>query len=452
MFSYKDKKTAKAVAEALREIRLNEANQSHTPDLLQYQSGVGDSFIVGNKWVTGNKENLSPGGEVYDNHIKNTNVGDLDFQNDLEKSRREIRVSSPDGNGRMTVRPNPDGSFDTVHTGLPRQDPPGGVERGDGTTRYMGPDSVNKALRKTLNTIGPRGDNYPSQLGEQDIPSDDQIEFRKAVGSNEDLENAINTITGNIPPIPNMRADQRSLEKHLQGKGKDSGVVHPKHQHRKLRPFNPGMVREEKYNSGDFLAKYVTSGKAGKDVLSPDKFNTNNPLQLIKYGLRARKFNSGSFLSKPVPGREIPGSTASPVDDPTGQFGRPGLPGGQTAQSTKDMTYGDLVADMKDPKNRNYPTIGRENIAADKKYLEDLYGPDVDKGYRKAEREYQQQYQKELDDRRNSTLSQNNIFPPDTRGPVEKAGDRINKYLGRGGSIYDSKGNKDLTTKRYSYY
>ena len=209
--------------------------------------------------------------------------------------------------------------------------------------------------------------------------------------------------------------------------------------------FLKNIIKKEPKSSGDFLANYVTSGQAGKNVFNPDKINPNNPLDLIKLRLKMGKFTSGPFLTKPVPGRKIPGSTASPVDDPTGQ----GLPGGQTAQSTNDLTFGDMgIVDTKDPKNRYYPTKGRENIEAEKKYLEDRYGPDVDKGYRAQEAAYKQS--KDYKDMMSSTLSQNNIYPQDTRGPTKKVGDTLNRLLRKRGNINPT--HRDPTKIKYSVF
>lgn len=218
--------------------------------------------------------------------------------------------------------------------------------------------------------------------------------------------------------------------------------------------FIKNIIKKEPQSSGDFLANYVTSGQAGRNVYVPGKdLSQMNPLEKIKYIRKAQKFMNNPSLDKPIPGTRAPGSGGSPVDDPTGQFGRPGLPGGQTAQSSNDLTYRDyFIADPNDRRNILDITKGRENIERRKQDLVDVYGPDVDKGSRRVSAEREREYQKSLDARRNSTLSQNNIYPPDTRTPIKKAGDRLNRFLGRGGNLYDSPSQKDPTTILYRQF
>lgn len=218
--------------------------------------------------------------------------------------------------------------------------------------------------------------------------------------------------------------------------------------------FIKNIFKKEPQSSGDFLAKYVTSGEAGKNafVAKPsDDPSKMNPIELIKTMRKAQKFMNNPSLDKPVPGRRVPGSGGSPVDDPTGQFGRPGLPGGQTAQSVNDLTYRDFFM-SDDLASLQRPTVGRENIERRKQNLVDLYGPDVDKGSRRASAEAERKYRESLDARRNSTLSQNNIYPQDTRNVWQKARGKFNRFLGRSGSSYDSPSQKDPTTIRYSEF
>ena len=220
--------------------------------------------------------------------------------------------------------------------------------------------------------------------------------------------------------------------------------------------FIKNIIKKEPQSSGDFLANYVTSGQAGKNVFvgkPSDDLSRMNPFERIKYIRKAqRSMSLDTMLSNPIPGRRAPGSGGSPVDDPTGQSGRPGLPGGQTAQSVNDLTFGDLAHDMKDPKNNYRPTVGRENIERRKQELVDLYGPDVDKGARRRAAEIEELDREYQSARRKSTLSQNNIYPQDTRTPIKKAGDRLKRFFGTGGNEYDSPRQKDPTTRRYKVF